>query len=98
MAQLGYMERIGFDRSLPTSNPLARYAIFDAINGGGGDLAAPSDAVQKLQKWRGENGIEEFKSDLLVSTFKKYSAYIFFFGLIALVFDLIIETGSNAFL
>lgn len=98
MAQLGYLERVGFDRSLPTANPLARYAVYDAINGGGGELAAPQDATTKLQKWRAEGGLEAFKSDLLVATFKKYSAYAFFAFLILLVIDLVVESGTNAFL
>ena len=38
MASLGYLEREGFFRSMPNSNPLALYAIFDCWSKGGGDL------------------------------------------------------------
>ena len=36
MAQLGYVEREGFNAALPDGNPLVLYAAFDALARGGG--------------------------------------------------------------
>lgn len=64
--------------------------------GGGGDLAAPTDAAIMITKWKKE-GLEGFKNSLLRANFRKYSAYSVFAFLILLVLDLIVESGSNAF-
>ena len=42
MAQLGYVEREGFNAALPAdSNPLVAYAAFEALAKGGGSYNAP---------------------------------------------------------
>lgn len=97
MAQLGYLEREAFYKTLPDCNPLALYAAFDAMAGGGGDLAAPGEAQAMVSRWK-TDGLDSFKGDLLKATVKKYSAYVVFAFLIALVLDLIVESGINAFL
>jgi hypothetical protein len=98
MAQLGYLEREGFYRSLPKgTNPLASFAVFEALAKGGGDMASPVVAEELLAGWRGEGGVDQFASDLLKATLAKYSAYAVFAFLIALVLDLIVESGINAF-
>jgi hypothetical protein len=97
MAQVGYLEREGFVASFPNSNPLAVYAAYSALSKGGGDLAAPQEVDSMIKKWKAE-GLEAFKQDLLAASLRKYSAYIVFGMLIALVIDLIIESGANAFL
>lgn len=51
-----------------------------------------------IRAWKGKDGLEAFKSAMLLANARKYSAYAVFFFLIALVFDLIIESGANAFL
>lgn len=98
LAQRGLLERDGFVASLPGKNPLALYAVYEALSKGGGDLASPTEAKQFISKWLGEGGIEAFKSDLTVATTKKYAAYAVFLFLIAVVLDLIVESGLNAFL
>jgi hypothetical protein len=120
MAQLGCLEREGFNAALPAdSNPLVLSAAFDALSEGSGtvnkssliaihsflpnttllgDLAAPGPATKMLQSWKQADGIEAFKKDLLVSNVRKFSAFAVFFFLIALVLDLIVESGQNAFL
>lgn len=97
LAQRGFIEREGFDAIFPKSNPLALYAAFDAIAKGGGDLCTPTDAAEVIASWK-SGGIDAFKSTLLTATLRKYSAYVAFFFLIALVLDLIVESGINAFL
>eukprot|EP00597_Dinobryon_sp_UTEXLB2267_P000368 CAMPEP_0170074062 /NCGR_PEP_ID=MMETSP0019_2-20121128/11406_1 /TAXON_ID=98059 /ORGANISM="Dinobryon sp., Strain UTEXLB2267" /LENGTH=118 /DNA_ID=CAMNT_0010284069 /DNA_START=404 /DNA_END=760 /DNA_ORIENTATION=+ len=100
MAQLGYVEREGFYAAMPAdSNPLVMYAAFDALARGGGDLASPVETEEMMKAWQSapDGGLEGFKSALLAANARKYSAYGVFFFLIALVFDLIIESGQNAF-
>ena len=67
---------------------------------GGGDLVAPRNLNEAVTRWRAEGGdpLDQFSSDLLQATAKKYSAYSAFFLLLALVVDLIVESGVNAFL
>jgi hypothetical protein len=65
--------------------------------GGGGDLAAPTDAAVMITKWKKE-GTDGFKGSLTRGQFRKYSAYGVFVFLILLVIDLIVESGSNAWL
>lgn len=105
MSQLGYLERQGFYDCYPDENPLALCAVFDALSGGGGDLVAPQTFSATSSNWltRDSAGkftvdIDQFKVDLLQSSLKKYSAFAVFFLLIALVLDLIVESGINAFL
>jgi len=64
---------------------------------GGGDLVAPRSLNEAVTRWRAD-GLDQFTSDLLQATLKKYSAYSVFFLLLALVADLIVESGVNAFL
>jgi hypothetical protein len=97
MSQLGYLEREAFDKSLPNCNPVAKYVVFDAASGGGGDMVAPQTMEEKLVAWRGADGINAFKNDLLISNSKKLSAYAVFAFLILLVLDLVVESGVNAF-
>ena len=99
MSQLGYVEEVALARSLPDANPLALRSLYDAVSGGGGGgVISPSILTQKVSAYRESGGLEAFKTDLLVSSLKKNSAYLAFLLLIALVFDLIIESGVNAFL
>ena len=65
--------------------------------GGGGDLATPTDAAVMITKWKKE-GTDAFKYSLFRGNFRKYSAYSVFVFLILLVLDLIVESGSNAFI
>ena len=98
LAQLGYVERSAFDEVLKNCNPLARYAIFEALTGGGGsNVVSPTELVSKIEAWRNGDGLELFKGELLKANLKKFSAYAVFAFLIALVLDLVIESGINAF-
>lgn len=98
MSQLGYVEQVSLARALPEANPLALRALYDAVSGGGGGgVLSPDVLTKKIAAYRESDGIETFKSDLLVSSLKKNSAYVVFVLLIALVFDLVIESGINAF-
>eukprot|EP01040_Poterioochromonas_malhamensis_P000240 gene240-251_t len=98
LAQRGLLEREGFVKSLPNKNPLAVYAVYEALAKGGGDLASPTEANQFITRWKAEGGLDAFKNDLTAATTRKYAAYSVFFFLIAVVLDLIVESGINAFL
>ena len=97
MAQNGYLERSGFLNALPDCNPLAASAVYEALSGGTADIVAPSQIEPKLQQLK-DGGLLAFQSMLLQSTLKRLSAYFVFAFLIFLVLDLIVETGTNAFL
>jgi hypothetical protein len=97
MAQRGYCERSGFVNALEGCNPLAISAVYDAVSGGAGDLLAPEQVSSGITELK-TNGLDGFQSLLNVATAKKLSAYGVFAFLIALVLDLIVESGSNAWL
>ena len=98
VAQLGYIEREGFIKCFSNdTNPLALQAVYDALSEGGGDLASPVQFKRILDEWT-YTGIEGFKKSLTLGQARKYSAIGVFFFLIALVIDLIFESGINAFL
>mmetsp|Transcript_1364 Transcript_1364/g.2208 ORF Transcript_1364/g.2208 Transcript_1364/m.2208 type:complete len:253 (-) Transcript_1364:107-865(-) len=98
MAQIGYLEREGFEACYDAStvNPVALNAAWEAIGEGGGDLVAPQMVAATALKWQAE-GVDAFVQDLTKANIRKYSAFTVFFGLIALVLDLIIESAQSAF-
>ena len=99
IAKLGYVEKEAFDEVMASSNPLARFAVFEAIAGGGAStVASPDEFKSKIASWKESNGLEAFKSDLFKASLKKYSAFAVFAFLIFLVLDLIVESGIDAFL
>ena len=97
MASLGYLEQKAFYKLLPDCNPLARYAAFEAIASGSGNLCTPGDYDRCISEWRSPGGLDNFSGALLKASTKRLSAYAFFAFLIGLVIDLIAETGSSAF-
>jgi hypothetical protein len=102
MVSNGYLERGGYLKSVKNCNPLASYVVFDALTNGSGDYAAPLEAEMKLETWRqglrnGDN-LSAFSSDLFRANIGKLSAFATFVFLIAIVLDLIIESGINGWL
>jgi hypothetical protein len=96
---MGYMEREGLFASMPDCNPLVVYATFDAFSKGGGDCANPGEAVEMMKTWQDPaSGLDKWKNDVQTANLKKYSAYAVFFFLIAVVLDLVVESGINAWL
>jgi len=93
MAQLGMLERDGMMKAMSDCNQLAVHAVFECFSGGGGDLASPQAAELLLKKWRAEDGLENFKTDLTVANTKRFTAYSAFVFLLYIVIDLIIESG-----
>lgn len=83
--------------ALEGCNPLAVSAVYDAVAGGAGDLLAPEQVSAGIAVLK-TNGVDGFQSLLSVATAKKLSAYGVFAFLIALVLDLIVESGTNAWL
>jgi hypothetical protein len=99
LEQQGYLSRQGFRDSYPAeTNQVALYAVFSALAGGGSSFVVAPSAFQALsQKWKAE-GVESFVSDLNKSQIGKLSGYGGLAFLVLLVIDLVVETGSNAFL
>jgi len=99
LEQQGYLSRQGFRDSYPAeTNQVALYAVFSALAGGGSSFVVAPSAFQALsQKWKAE-GVESFVSDLNKSQIGKLSGYGGLAFLVLLVIDLVIETGTNAFL
>ena len=54
MVQMGYIDRAAYLASLPEEvNPLAAYAVFDALANGSGDYASPTDiTVKVMDDWK----------------------------------------------
>jgi hypothetical protein len=98
MAKQGFIEKEGLDACFDPSvvNPIALTAVFEALTGGGGSVADPKQVASKIASWGGS--AEGFKNDLTLAVAKRSTAYLSLLGLIALVFDLIIESGIYAFL
>jgi len=101
MTSLGYIERAAFfsamEKYMSKGNKLAVCAVFDALTNGSGDYASPADVEEKLADWRA-NGLGGFKDSLTRAQAGKLSAYTTFVFLIAVVMDLIIESGVNGWL
>ena len=99
IAQSGYLEREAFYDCLPKANPVALYAAFNALGQGNTDFADPNVVTAKRQRWQqpAPRGTDAFVSDLQIASLKKASAFTVFALLIALVLDLIVESGQNAF-
>jgi hypothetical protein len=97
LATKGCLEREGFFACFPTINKVALYAAYEAISQGGGELVAPDSVTPIITTWKTQ-GLDGFKQTLLTASLKKYAAYSVFVFLIALVLDLIVESGINAFL
>lgn len=98
-ASKGYIDRLDFLQALEGCNPLASYAAFDAISGGSGSVVAPDILEEKLKTYREvEGGLGAFANDLQGAKTTKLTAYAGLAFLLFIVFDLIIESGINAFL
>ena len=94
MAKKGYCERSGFVNSLEGCNPLAISAVYDAVAGGAGELLAPDTVANGIAELKSK-GLSGFQYLLSVATAKKLSAYSVFALLIALIMDLVIESGKK---
>ena len=59
MAQQGYLEREGFEKSLSNCNLLALNAAFSCFSGGAG-VASPIETEATVQRWKSQ-GLDAFK-------------------------------------
>jgi len=101
LASKGYIDITDFVASLAKSgcNPLASNALFEALSGGGGSCCSPDVLDEKLAKYRSANdSVAAFVSDLQSASLTKLSAYGGLAFLLFLIFALIIESGTTAFL
>lgn len=97
IAKNGGLERDAFAECLPEdTNPLAMYAAFEALAKGNANFANPVDARTIMDEWK-QGGVDAFAESFNSSKTIRFSAYSFFAFLLALVFDLVIESGLNAF-
>lgn len=102
-ASLGYVVQEDFFQAMKGCNPLAVYAAFEALSGGGGKCINPDQVDEKVQTWRmagtsNDAELSVFAADLQKATISKLSAYGTLFFLLFVTLDLIVETGINAFL
>ena len=100
MCQNGYIDRSTFVTVLTelNCNPLASYAVFEAVKGGS-SRAVPGVALEeKLANWRGPDGLEQFVSDLTKAKTVKLGSYVSLALLLALVVDLIGESFVQGFM
>jgi hypothetical protein len=99
LASKGYIDQLDFVASLKQCNPLASFALFEAISGGSGSVVSPDVLEENLAKYRSASDpVAAFVSDLQAASLTKLSAYGGLSFLLFLIFALIIESGISAFL
>ena len=99
LASKGYIDQLDFIASLKQCNPLASYALFEALSGGSGSVVSPDVLEENLAKYRSASDpVAAFVSDLQSASLTKLGAYGGLFFLLFIVFALIIESGISAFL
>lgn len=82
-AERGYLRYEAFEAANSKCNPLALRAIFDALTTST-SIVEPDVAQELLISFRGDGGVELFKSSLLKSKFKGYSAIGFLLFLLGI--------------
>ena len=99
LASKGYIDQMDFVASLKQCNPLASYALFEALSGGSGSVVSPDVLEENLAKYRlASDPVAAFASDLQSASLTKLGAYGGLGFLLFIVFALIIESGISAFL
>ena len=99
LASKGYIDQSDFVASLKQCNPLASYALFEALSGGSGSVVSPDVLEENLAKYRSASDpVAAFVSDLQSASLTKLGAYGGLGFLLFIVFALIIESGISAFL
>jgi len=101
LVRKGYVTRDDFLKRLMSeenSNPVAAYAIFDALSKGSATFVSPDQMEEAMTKYRDSDGLSAFATDLQTAAVTKISAYSLLAFLLLFVLDLIVETGINAFL
>ena len=99
LASKGYIDQMDFVASLKQCNPLASYALFEALSGGSGSVVSPDVLEENLAKYRSASDpVAAFASDLQSASLTKLGAYGGLGFLLFIVFALIIESGISAFL
>jgi len=104
MASKGYIVQGDFIKEMDAKkcNPLASYAIYDAISSGKGGVVSPKDYEDKLSAYREGSSAGDVAS-LFLGDLNKFLAVkvIAFFGLVTCLlvdFGLIAKTGIEGFL
>lgn len=97
-ASKGYVIRDDFLLSLKGCNPLASYALFQAIAQGRGNCVGPDEVDDKLQGYKQDKEeLKAFVADFNESVQTKLSSYAALAFLLFITIDIIVETGFAAF-
>mmetsp|Transcript_7632 Transcript_7632/g.15355 ORF Transcript_7632/g.15355 Transcript_7632/m.15355 type:complete len:269 (+) Transcript_7632:1799-2605(+) len=99
LASRGYVDRDDFVESLKGCNPLASYALFEALSNGSGGVMSPDRLDENVAMYRASSDpVAAFNTALQAATTTKLAAYGGLAFLLFIVFALITESGMNAFL
>ena len=99
LASKGYVTNDDFVASLKGCNPLASYALFEALSNGSGGVISPELLDENVAKYRSaDDPVGAFNAALQSATTTKLAAYGGLAFLLFIVFTLIIESGMTAFL
>ena len=100
VASKGYIVQKDFLQALEGCNPIASYALYQAVSTGRGKTVSPIEVDETLAIYKAEKGagaLTSFTKDFQKSALTKISSYVTLGFLLFLTFDLIIETGLIAF-
>lgn len=101
-ATKGYIVQDDFLEACKGCNPIASYAVYQAITKGSGKTVSPITTDERMALYKAEakssTTLDQFLNDFQAAAFTKVLSYTTLLFLLFLTFDLIIETGMNAFL
>ncbi|CAB9516104.1 expressed unknown protein [Seminavis robusta] len=78
------------------NKPLTSYAAFQAVSKGTGKTVSPDDVDTRVAEYKQD--LQQFTADFETSAYTKLGSYAALAFLLFVTFDLIIETGIQAFL
>lgn len=98
VASKGYIVQKDFLQALKSCNPIASFALYQAVSTGRGKTVSPIEVDETLAVYKAEKGaLTQFTKDFQKSALTKVSSYATLGFLLFVTFDLIIETGLIAF-
>lgn len=98
---MGFVGRQDFCDAAERSklNPLAAYAVYDALSGGKGSFVSPTIYEETLGEWKKEGGaLTGFKKKLEAAVLTRVSSYAGLAFLLLLTLDFIVENGIQGWL
>ena len=98
VASKGYVVQSDFLEALNGCNPIASYALYQAVSKGKGKTVSPIEVDDAIALYKADKGdLTQFTKDFEASALTKVSSYATLAFLLFVTFDLIIETGLLAF-